>query len=408
MKVSEYTPLYGLLFNFEYLTGIDGKKMTVNEMFENYPDFELTDIHINQLDTFDLFSLQTVLKDVCITEKIIIPYLRDMFDEYRQAGGNPFVWLHRTFESINLNPHNYKAEYRGILEKTLIEWIENFEKQPYDLKYNNENRQILLSGYNYEPFLDINNEYYIRLEEHKESFQSRFSFIDENDIQTEFELNDFLENEHYDLNIIFEQEYNIFSENSIYFYGCSFEIYLKTYPERLKSYLKEFPDANEIDFCTYELNSNFTYIASKSINDKIGYSIKKRIEFLNNKVEPKATIKQLEPLDLSDTSAVEKIIVIKEPYGEIFANNGFELFEYILSEYVKPKNTIGRFEDLSYYYRCLFEDKFIHQKPEPFRLWFIEKYTDEFTKIKTKIQATSPQRKKDYSSALDWFKLQNK
>jgi hypothetical protein len=109
-----------------------------------------------------------------------------------------------------------------------------------------------------------------------------------------------------------------------------------------------------------------------------------------------------------DTSTVEKkIIIIKEPYSEMFSNNGFELFEHILIEYVKPKNTTGRYEDLSYHYRCLFEDKFIHQKPEPFRLWFIEKYTDEFSKIKTKTQTTSPQRKKDYSTALDWFNRQN-
>ena len=30
MTVSEYIPLYGLLFNFEYQTGIEGKPITVN------------------------------------------------------------------------------------------------------------------------------------------------------------------------------------------------------------------------------------------------------------------------------------------------------------------------------------------------------------------------------------------
>lgn len=119
-------------------------------------------------------------------------------------------------------------------------------------------------------------------------------------------------------------------------------------------------------------------------------------------IETKQT--ELTPPDLFDTSTVKNTIpAIKEPYGEMFANNGFELFEYILDEYIKSKNITGRYEDLSYYYRCLFEDKFIHQKPEPFRLWFIEKYTDDFSKIKTKTQTTSPQRKKDYTAALDWF-----
>ncbi|MBA0882828.1 hypothetical protein [Flavobacterium undicola] len=119
--------------------------------------------------------------------------------------------------------------------------------------------------------------------------------------------------------------------------------------------------------------------------------------------------KEPEPFDLLDTSTVKKnTIIIKEKYGEMFSNNGFDLFEHILNEFVKQKNTTGRYEDLSYYYRCLFEDKFIHQKPAPFRLWFIKEYEEDFSKIKTKTQTTNSQRKKDYSTALEWFKLQNK
>lgn len=143
MKVSEYIPLYGLLFNFEYHTKIDGKEMTVNEMFNNYPDFELTDIHIEQLYYFDLASLQTVLKDNYFSSETVVSYLRELFDNYRQLGGNTFDWLHGTFESINLNPQNYKAELRATLEKTLIEWIEIFEKQPIDYLYYNTNTEAL-------------------------------------------------------------------------------------------------------------------------------------------------------------------------------------------------------------------------------------------------------------------------
>jgi hypothetical protein len=175
---------------------------------------------------------------------------------------------------------------------------------------------------------------------------------------------------------------------------------------------------NESRFSPNKKRLNFPFILSlkgcfdKGYNGGVFYKCWSII--LNNPLlfesfflEQKETAEP-EPLDLSDTSTVEKkIIIIKEPYSEMFSNNGFELFEHILIEYVKPKNTTGRYEDLSYHYRCLFEDKFIHQKPEPFRLWFIEKYTDEFSKIKTKTQTTSPQRKKDYSTALDWFNRQN-
>jgi hypothetical protein len=143
MKVSEYLPYYGLLFNFEYQTGIEGKKMTVNEMFENYPDFELTDIHINQLFYFDLHSLQTSLQNNYFTPDTVVSYLRELFDDFRQAGGNPFDWLQITFESINLNPQSYKAELRATLEKTLIEWIEIYNKQPIDYLYYNTNPEAL-------------------------------------------------------------------------------------------------------------------------------------------------------------------------------------------------------------------------------------------------------------------------
>ena len=143
MKVSEYIPLYGLLFNFEYQTGMEGKAMTVNELFDNYPDFELTDTHLDQLYYFDLASLQTALKDEYFTPENVTTYLRRLFDSYREAGGNPFEWLHGTFESVNLNPQNYKVELRATLEKTLIEWIEIFKKQPIDSLYYYTNPEAL-------------------------------------------------------------------------------------------------------------------------------------------------------------------------------------------------------------------------------------------------------------------------
>jgi hypothetical protein len=140
MKVSEYLPLYGLMFNFnEYQFVIDDKNITVNELFENYPDFELTDEYLKWLPLFDLWSLQKILKDNCITETNVIPYLRDLFDNYRELGGDPFEWLLITFESVNLNPKNYRKDIITIIEKVLIEWIEIFKKQPIDYLYLNTN-----------------------------------------------------------------------------------------------------------------------------------------------------------------------------------------------------------------------------------------------------------------------------
>lgn len=128
MKVSEYLPFYGLLFNFEYQTGIEGKIMTVKEMFDNYPDYELDDVHLQQLYYFDLFSLQKILQDDYFTQESVVLYLREMFDLYRFSDGHPLEWLYVTYESIRNNPRNYRIDLRSTLEKTFIEWIEVFEK----------------------------------------------------------------------------------------------------------------------------------------------------------------------------------------------------------------------------------------------------------------------------------------
>ncbi len=55
-----------------------------------------------------------------------------MFDDYRRSGGEPLTWLYFTFENVSLNPYNYPAEHLGTIEKHLIQWIENFNKQPFD------------------------------------------------------------------------------------------------------------------------------------------------------------------------------------------------------------------------------------------------------------------------------------
>jgi hypothetical protein len=113
----------------------------------------------------------------------------------------------------------------------------------------------------------------------------------------------------------------------------------------------------------------------------------------------------------ADTSTVEKnIIIIKEKNSEMFSNNGFELFEHILNEHVKPKDTKGRKSDLIYYYWEMFTNtpQYIHQRPAPFFNWFENEYNEITGQLKTYDNVKTEQRKKDYSTALDWFKSKNK
>jgi hypothetical protein len=139
---------------------------------------------------------------------------------------------------------------------------------------------------------------------------------------------------------------------------------------------------------------------------------KKYTDFLTKRLSDITNVstqeKQSEPLDLPNLSAVKKnIIVFKEKHGNIFSNNGFVLFEHILDQYVKIKR--GRLSDIHYFYWAMFNDtnKFIHQRPEPFKEWFSKTYLEDLGKIKTLQQVQNPDRDKHYSNALDWFKTQN-
>lgn len=131
------------------------------------------------------------------------------------------------------------------------------------------------------------------------------------------------------------------------------------------------------------------------------------IEFIESALQ---SITHFAPKEVNPLNSILPLVkkTTPEKHSEIFCNNGFILFEHILSEYVKPKNKTGRYEDLSYHYRRLFGEKFIHQKPEPFRNWFMKEFNEEFSKIKTIQQTENTQRKKDYSTALEWLRLQNK
>ncbi|MBP7679320.1 MAG: hypothetical protein KA096_02765 [Bacteroidales bacterium] len=132
MKVDEYLPLYRLLHIDKYFIGVDGKQMTVNELFEQYPEFELTDIHIEFLNCFDRASLCKTLKDEYFTPKTVMPFLRELFDNYRMETGEPLFWLVNTFAFIKDNPGNFKPEIRGAIEEALLKWIEIYSNLPYE------------------------------------------------------------------------------------------------------------------------------------------------------------------------------------------------------------------------------------------------------------------------------------
>ncbi len=114
-----------------------------------------------------------------------------------------------------------------------------------------------------------------------------------------FDFDEWNDTEHFKLNEIFETDYNLLTESKEYFFGCSFDVYNNTYSDRLATFLFDFPDANEVDFCDYELKKDLFYVSSEFLTEKMKFSIKKRNDFLNHKKErlttqPKQIVTALE------------------------------------------------------------------------------------------------------------------
>lgn len=98
-------------------------------------------------------------------------------------------------------------------------------------------------------------------------------------------------------------------------------------------------------------------------------------------------------------------------HDEVFCNNGFELFDYLLIKHIRSKGTRGRFSDIADYYWKMYnnEPKYIHQRPEEFKNWFYRMYDKEdIGKIHTKEKIKNIHRDKHFSDALEWFKNKNK
>jgi hypothetical protein len=189
-------------------------------------------------------------------------------------------------------------------------------------------------------------------------------------------------------------------DNDVFFEYCSFNTYHKLFENRFIEYKIQLIDAEKKDFAKIELEQmlwQYDNFENRSfwqpqISQILNNSKIKKIEFLNG-------------LITNDT------LNRRHQHENIFSNNGFLLFEYLMSNHIRPKGTKGRFADISDYYRKMFDSEiqYIHQRPEVFSKWFYNTYDKEdIGKIKTATNLKGIDRDKHYSTALDWFKTQNK
>lgn len=179
---------------------------------------------------------------------------------------------------------------------------------------------------------------------------------------------------------------------------------------------------SEIDFAFNDLLSNCKDAENRlyTIEELTPKNIKKReklikeIELLNNsKTQWNNDLKYFIKIGIQETKEAE--VKEKHPkennkFDEIFSNNGYELFSYILENHIAKKGIRGRINDLSFYYWSMFNStpKYIHQRPEVFKSWFCETYEDNFNKLKTYEEAKDQKgnRKRHFQTSLDWFKNQ--
>jgi hypothetical protein len=181
----------------------------------------------------------------------------------------------------------------------------------------------------------------------------------------------------------------------------------------------------EIQYCCLKYNIDFLSICNAADFDCSNFDCsisihsrdkqkKKDKEKQNNKQEENkkkqeenfSIVKELNNLNPQDN--IKNIsFEINQKHQDIFCNNGFILFKHLLDEnYIKPKGVKGRFADVSFFYRKMYDDKFIIAGIEKFRLWFIREYEEEFTKITISNNSIDINRRDNYKKAKEGFKLQ--
>jgi len=142
----------------------------------------------------------------------------------------------------------------------------------------------------------------------------------------------------YDLEKCYEEDFECYSKEQFFFYGCSYSVYEKFYNERKENFKKDIVDAEEIDFIIKDYNNlSFNYhfkFSSEKTKEQIDVSLSSQREFLEKRINElgyililktdiygnkrynyKVNLKHIKednhPLvDLSDTKATEKILYL--------------------------------------------------------------------------------------------------
>lgn len=92
----------------------------------------------------------------------------------------------------------------------------------------------------------------------------------------------------FELEESYEEDFEYYTNNKTFFYGCSFEVYEKHYNDRKNNFVEEIKDAKEIDFVIKEYNKiSFNYhfkFSTDKTKNQIEISLSRQREFLEKKI----------------------------------------------------------------------------------------------------------------------------
>lgn len=124
MKAGEYISLFGVISTNQPGWNND-PNVSVFDFLENNPEYELSEYELEKIYLSEIFSFKEFIS-YFNEEKEILSFLRETFDEYRTNGGDAEYWLCTLLNEIDINPHLFPTLYRGLIEKNLLQWLENW------------------------------------------------------------------------------------------------------------------------------------------------------------------------------------------------------------------------------------------------------------------------------------------
>lgn len=134
IKFKDYLPLYGLPLLHKYgkpfygFTFDEGKTFVDAEKYlEENPDLELNEYLIETLNFYDRMDFQEVLS-YQENQDSAIEFVRGLFDNYKDNGGDPLLWIYETLHDLEINYSNYPALYIGSIQTNLLQWAEYYKK----------------------------------------------------------------------------------------------------------------------------------------------------------------------------------------------------------------------------------------------------------------------------------------